>query len=668
MPQYTREQIYEAMRRADRAGDADAVRALASQLRSMEQPQRSGFSRARTVEREEPRRQEPQQESRVVTYARELARPIGSAVEGAGDLIGIVANPIGQALYNIAGYGGQQYDAGQIMREASGLPRMTSDIAHEGVAAATGGFGFAGGARAVANQLPRAGNAAVQGTRNALQAIGATPGRDAAASAAAGATMSATEDMGPGVQIPASLAAGYLGFRAAGAPARLSRPLPSNTPEAQAIRFGEQNNVPVMTTDVRPPQGFVGNVTRATGERIPFAGTGGPRLRQQQGRERLVKELADDYGVGNNNGDYLAAVAENLSQTRSARLSALTAQKNRVIDSVQAPFTNAPNTTRAISRAVRELRDIDEQEFAPVIERLQRFGERLNSGNLSLRQVEEQRRLLGDLFQDPNLASIRGRGQQAINSIYGPLREDMGQFIAQNAGRGQATAWRRANNELSAMAGELDASTFRNVLSNADATPENVSKLLFSRKPSDVRRLMENLDNTGRRNARSAIVHEILRRSGSDAELRNISPDRVVNTMRSMGRTIGAAFDGPEAARLDGLERFLDMTRRAQQASAAPPTGVQNAPPIFAAVLTDLMGGLGAATASATIMGGLARAYESAPVRNALLRLGRQQPNSQAAQRSAVQVLRVMESQGFLNAANDNAMAVGSSVAQDDQN
>ncbi|WP_337904953.1 hypothetical protein, partial [Mesomycoplasma ovipneumoniae] len=134
---------------------------------------------------------------------------------------------------------------------------------------------------------------------------------------------------------------------------------------------------------------------------------------------------------------------------------------------------------KAISDQVRALKEIDAVEFTPVIDRLQRFGEQLTAGK-SLATVEEQRKLLGALFDDPNLAKIKDRGQKAINAIYDPLRKDMGNFIEAQAGVGARNRWAKANEELAAMAGELKSSRFRNVLRDADVTPEAVSRILFS--------------------------------------------------------------------------------------------------------------------------------------------------------------------------------------------
>ncbi|MGV0499115.1 lytic transglycosylase domain-containing protein, partial [Cronobacter sakazakii] len=74
----------------------------------------------------------------------------------------------------------------------------------------------------------------------------------------------------------------------------------SMTPEAtQAIRFAEQNNVPLTTTDVIPPRSGVGRAAQTTAEKIPVVGTSGMRAAQQESRSQLVQNFANKFGEYN---------------------------------------------------------------------------------------------------------------------------------------------------------------------------------------------------------------------------------------------------------------------------------------------------------------------------------------------------------------------------------
>lgn len=491
---------------------------------------------------------------------------------------------------------------------------------------------FAGAGGGVRNALSGLGRG-LQAARSLPQGVplsrAAIQSRMTRQAAREGAALGATGGFGygEGAQGSALGAAGGAAFGGAlgGIGQRIANRGTGNAEGQDLVNIGAREGVRVMTSDVRPPQSFIGKTARAAGERIPFAGTGGPRAAQNAEREAAVMRLADDYGVevGPMGNTFVDDVARDLAATRGGKVSALTKRKEAVIQSVAEPFTGAPAATREIDKQIARLSGIDAQEYAPVIDRLARFKQQLNSGK-TLEQVEGQRKLLGEMFADPSLASIRGEGQKAINAVYDPLRTDMGQFIKDKAGQEAFTRWQSSNRQLSELAGDLGNSTFKRMLNNAESTPEDVARLLFSKKPSDVRRLYNNLSEQGQSKARSAIIYQAMEKAGED-----VSPKRFANAIGQLSRSIGVAFPEAERVRVMGMKRLLDATQQASVSAAAPPTGVQNAPVIGAVALGEIAGSGGAATAMAGSIGLLARAYESAPVRNLLLRLGRAKEGSQ---------------------------------------
>jgi hypothetical protein len=156
-------------------------------------------------------------------------------------------------------------------------------------------------------------------------------------------------------------------------------------------------------------------------------------------------------------------------------------------------------------------------------------------------------------------------------------------------------------------------------------TPENVASLLFSTKPSDVRRLYSGLSKEGRVRAQAAILDKAVEKAGG---LENISPDKFANEIDRLGKSVGVFFQEGDKARIEGLSRLLQSTKRAAQASVDPPTGNRLLPWATAggfASLGALEGGLTAGS-----VGALARIYESAAVRDALLKLSRAPAGSKA--------------------------------------
>jgi len=437
-------------------------------------------------------------------------------------------------------------------------------------------------------------------------------------------------------------------------PVEMPAPKPVNAAR-EVVNAGKQAGVRVLTSDVKPPRTFIGKAAQAVGERIPITGTGAIREAQQVERITAVKNLLQDFGaVGAD--DAVDAVATDLAKTRGAMVTKLTTAKNGVIQSVQGAVP-VPQATKAIDAQIARLSGINADAFAPVIAKLNEFKTQLASGK-TLEQIEGNRKLLGDLFKDPSLAAIAGDGQKALNAIYAPLRADMGNFIKAKAGAGAFAKWQTANSQLAAMAGELSDGTFRKVLSTAEATPENVARMLFSKKPSDVARLYSNLSAEGRVKAQAAVLHQAMQKAGG---IEAISPDRFANQIATLGRTAGVHFQAPDLARIEGLSRVLDATKRAAQAAVAPPTGVQAVPYAMGAGFTGLFGLPGGITAAGAT-GLLARAYESAPVRNALLKLGRAPAGSKieaaALERASVALAIAMKpyAEKIAAAANSNTM------------
>lgn len=394
------------------------------------------------------------------------------------------------------------------------------------------------------------------------------------------------------------------------------------------VSQAENAGIRTMTSDIAPPETFMGRTAQQIGERIPLVGTGPVRAAQQQERVTAVQELLGDYGAGAEG--VIDKVARSLGRARSAELTKFTTMKNEVTASLAgAGEVPVPNATRAIDDAIAKLRGIDEASYRPVIERLQSQRDNI-AGGKTIDQLEGVRKILGEMFDDPNLASIRGDGQKAVNSIYGPLAEDIKTFIKERGGQAAANKWGVANKRLSEMAGELNSNTLKSVLRQADVTPETVERMLFSTKPSEVRALYRNLPDDGKAAARSAIVDRMFR--DMKVPIEDVSPDQFVNRVRDRANSIGVFFTGEEAQRLNGLVRALKLTSRAGKAGVVTDTGQQAVPFGLFSALTGGAGlALGGAATGGTVaatsvagglgLGAMARIIESAPVRNAVMRM-----------------------------------------------
>jgi hypothetical protein len=508
-----------------------------------------------------------------------------------------VANTLGGLVKGVANFADIPYDA------ATGVRRMVNQglgaagsTALRTVGADRAADWWERGSRGVENDLARLPRPTSAITQVVPEPIGG-PARGA---------RFASELVG-GLMVP-------FGPKAKASPPRIPRPRQPN-PAQNVVDAGNRTGVRVLTTDVRPPRTFMGKTAQNLTERIPFAGTGGVRAAQQGERVKAVTDVAARYGIddaGQATANFTQNVADDLAKVRGDRLGALTKTKDGIINKFSDPVP-LPGATKAIDDEIARLKELRSVEYRPVIAKLEDWKQSLT--NQPLRNVEQLRKQIGEFFQAPELAGVRSTAEKSLSRIYGPLRDDMGRYIQAAGGPDDAANWYKANDELSAMAGELNVSRFRNVLRNSDATPEAVDTLLFSQKPSEVGRLFNNLSPQGQESARSAILQRAVQKSiGAEG----LSPDRFTTQLNRFGAPVKTAFANNTGG-LDDVQTVLEATRRAGQSALSPPTGAQAVPYAIGAGYATLLGPVkGTLAAGAT--GGLGRLYESAFVRDALIK------------------------------------------------
>jgi hypothetical protein len=246
--------------------------------------------------------------------------------------------------------------------------------------------------------------------------------------------------------------------------------------------------------------------------------------------------------------DTISAVTQDLLRRRGSQLKQYTGLKSSVIESEQLRNAGSVNVIRAVSaidEQIAILSRLRSDQVGPIIERLRDWrgallGEKTvkgpNGRNMvvqegqSLENIELLRKQIGQSFESADLASVKQLGQKSLNLIYGPLKEDMRTFIQKFGNRNDVKKFDIANTRLSEMAGELDNSLFKRVLSKGEVTPETISSMLFSKKPSDVKLLFKNLDAAGQANARTAIITKMFKDSVNANG--GVSPDVFKNQIK----------------------------------------------------------------------------------------------------------------------------------------
>lgn len=640
------------------------------------------------------------------------ALPGAIAGAAAGGLAGPVGDPIVNFVNSTFGTNfTRPTDALENMLTQMGVAQPKTE-AERIIQSTVGGAGAAGGMAAAGKALATAAGQAAPVAREVGKMMAAQPVAQIAGGAGAGLAGQAAQEAGAGPvgQIAASLAGGVMGARAAtpGVKVPANKQLPSDIEDAR--RAG----IPVLTSDAVPPRTFAQKWVQAVGERVPVAGTGPVRQAQQSARVQAVKDIAQDYGIADQQilsrniwNDLAAKRGADITKYATAKSEVIdkiaTAQSNRtlgeqmsreaddltqkagklyadqakfvnrindlqrrdlgwagqqridrlqkrvdeyrsaiedvqtqavqkrqlaqtMIDDVSGKAVDVPRTTASIDEQIAKLEAMKTQEVQPVINILRDWKSSIQGQDL--RNLELLRKQLGESFKNPQLGSVRSVGEQATSSIYRSVVDDMGEFIKANGDRRDYTKWKVSNARLAGMMDDANKTILESVLKKGDATPEVVNSMLFSTKPSEVAQLYRNLTPIGRANARSAIIARAIEKSGG---IENVSPDRFANQVRDLGKSINVFFSSDDLARVNGLARAINLTKRAGEAGVMPPSGVQNFYAMLGIGGAGVGGGLtGAVTVAGGMgaVGGMARLYESPAVRNILIRLPKTKPGS----------------------------------------
>lgn len=496
------------------------------------------------------------------------------------------------------------------------------------------------------SDIPRAGSALAAFTpagraTSVLGGAAASAGTQAAIEASQAATGGQInpEDIAlsgvAGGAVPAVIK-GVQAGRAAMAPATQAA-----TGMASDVAEAEARGIPVMTSDVLPPQTFVGKSAQALGERIPIAGTGGQRAAQNQARIEAIRNTFNDFGAT----DLASAsteVMEELAKHRSAELTKWAGEKSNVIQSLaNAGAVPVPNAIKAVDEEIAKLSaNRSNKVIAGVIDDLEQF--KANIQGKSIEAIEIERKALGEKYKAPELAGGRSFAEKATSTIYKKLRDDIYQFVEDKAGKPAQVRFAVANKQLSNLADEGKSAALRSLLKKGTDRPEDIQRLLFSTRPSDVKAVYRALSPDGRAKARQAIISKVAEDASKAGD--DISPEKFANSVGKLSRNIGVFFTGDELAQIKGLSRAIDLTRRASGASVKTNTGQEAAPYVGALAFGQYFGALGGAAAAGGT-GLAARVYESRPVRDLLIKIASVPPRSPEAVALTNKLQTVIQSQ-----------------------
>ncbi|PUW06898.1 DNA transfer protein [Cronobacter sakazakii] len=396
----------------------------------------------------------------------------------------------------------------------------------------------------------------------------------------------------------------------------------SMAPEAaQAIRFAEQNNVPLTTTDVIPPRSGVGRAAQTTAEKIPVVGTSGMRAAQQESRSQLVQNFANKFG------EYNPAEVVNSLKSKTSGIKQAAGRRLEQVQSAMSGVAIQPSRAiQQIDDEVARLQKLGGVADTDTISKLQAYRDELAKGNVDLEQLSNLRsQFRMDVKGERPVMPTRS--DAAVQRVYRAMTGDIDSAIGQSLGNDVLRRYRQANAVYADEAAKLQNTRLKNVLMKGDLTPEVVNNMLFSKNKSEIQSLYNSVGQAGRVQMRNGIIGKAMEKSGG-------SPDQFLRQLNIMSNQTGIAFKGEDAAYIRGLKNYLESTKQAARAGVSTPTGQQVVPLIigFGTAINPKAAAIGAG------YGLLARMYESKAVRNAMLRLANTPRGSSAFEKAAADV------------------------------
>ncbi len=387
------------------------------------------------------------------------------------------------------------------------------------------------------------------------------------------------------------------------------------TADADLIRQGNDAGVPILTSDVRPPSTFAGRSAQQTAEKIPLVGTGPVREGQQQMRVRAVEKVAEKYGEFSY--DTIVGSLKNQRDKIKNAAGAVLERTSTQLDEIgDIPLSNA---RKAIDAAKAELSKPNVIKSSNAAEDLESLIDALDQPQ-TFTSLKENRTAFREIVNSTDKADrsqLTSRAKSLLDNVYNGITKDMEAAAKANLSPQDFGRWKRANAVYQSEARKLTKSKLKNVLDKGDITPESVKTMLFSQSPSEQALLYKSLTNEGRAHARAAVISKVF---GDVGRRRNgVTPNSFATEMKKYESQINTFFKGSEKRELQGLQRVLEATTRAQDAGVTTATGQQLIPLLTGA---SFVSNPTSTVAAAGTVGGLARLYESAPVRNALLKLG----------------------------------------------
>lgn len=378
----------------------------------------------------------------------------------------------------------------------------------------------------------------------------------------------------------------------------------------------------VMTTDIRQPKTFITKSLQRLGERVPYAGTGAVRASQQGDRQQAVRDFAGDFGVSADDAFEQQIVGAAKTTFKDARRRASKLRTEAIAELNKGGNVSTEKTKTIILEEIEKQKALGKKADKELIKSLQDTLESLDG---DFQHVANIRTAVLNEISDigARTSAIRSGGDASLERVRGALSKDLGDFAqkyssnANGEGAKSSAKW-KASNRIFADGFEKARDTeLKRIFTKGEITPELVANIVRGGKRSELKRLYDYSGIDGRKATRQLIIQEAIEKSGG---FNNVNPTQLLNRLNQKNARTATDmfFKGVDKRELDGFKKYLDLTRRAQEANVATPTGQE------AVTLATGAGAFAEPTVVlpllATTAGG-SRLFESKQVRNLMIKL-----------------------------------------------
>lgn len=401
-----------------------------------------------------------------------------------------------------------------------------------------------------------------------------------------------------------------------------------NQTQQNILDAGQRFDVPILTTDVKPPTTFFGRWGQSLSEKLGPLGSGTARASQQAAREAAVRGFAEYFDI-ELDSPFADQMIKSLSRQRATELQTAGAQRTRAINNL-IQYGNVPmdETRKAIQKQIVRQMALKDRANTELITKLEDTLTSMDGDFSHVRDIRTE--VIEDLRDMRKGDNARAAG--AMQQVKSAMDRDMLNFAKAND-RNAAADWVKSNRAFADAYQRTKNTELKRMLDAGEVTPEIITPIIRGGKASQLNRLYRSMDDAGRDAARRLIIQDALKDSKYFEVDANPNPNTFATALNKPNRqhAFKVFFRGDAKKEIDGLARLLQATRRAQDGSAVLKTGEQN--------LLMILGGMTGAGAYAApgvviptvaIGSAIAKAYESTLFRNLLLRLGNTQRGSKA--------------------------------------